>query len=111
MNFFKRTLIILQLCLVICTLCKAQAYKNPKLPVSQRVADLLKRMTLEEKIGQMSMSGLDGRKEGNIGYGVLASPFVSAEQVIKHSIESKKYYREQTRLGIPPIQIDFNCEI
>src|SRR5437868_11715910 len=29
------------------------AYLNPSLPVQQRVADLLKRMTLPEKIGQM----------------------------------------------------------
>ena len=28
-------------------------YRNPKLPVSQRVADLLGRMTLEEKVGQL----------------------------------------------------------
>lgn len=28
-------------------------YKNPKLPVDQRVADLLSRMTLEEKVAQM----------------------------------------------------------
>src|ERR1043166_5555998 len=29
------------------------AYRNPKLPVDQRVADLLSRMTLEEKVAQM----------------------------------------------------------
>lgn len=28
-------------------------YKDPKLPAEARVKDLLKRMTLEEKIGQM----------------------------------------------------------
>ena len=28
-------------------------YKNPNLPVEQRVNDLVSRMTLEEKIGQM----------------------------------------------------------
>lgn len=28
-------------------------YKDPKQPVSNRIQDLLKRMTLEEKIGQM----------------------------------------------------------
>ena len=30
------------------------AYKNPKLPVEQRVQDLLGRMTLEEKAGMLS---------------------------------------------------------
>ena len=29
------------------------AYKNPDLPVETRVADLLSRMTLEEKVGQL----------------------------------------------------------
>jgi beta-glucosidase len=32
---------------------KAPDYKNPRLPVDQRVADLLSRMTLEEKVAQM----------------------------------------------------------
>ena len=27
-------------------------YKNPDLPASERIADLLSRMTLEEKVGQ-----------------------------------------------------------
>src|ERR1700722_18989235 len=32
-------------------------YKNPKVPVEQRVADLLSRMTLDEKISMLSGSG------------------------------------------------------
>lgn len=32
------------------------AYFNPSLPVSQRVEDLLKRMTVEEKVGQLTQS-------------------------------------------------------
>ena len=31
-------------------------YRNPSLPVKQRVADLLSRMTLEEKVGQMTQT-------------------------------------------------------
>jgi len=31
-------------------------YENPSLPVKQRVADLLSRMTLEEKVGQMTQA-------------------------------------------------------
>jgi beta-glucosidase len=31
----------------------ALPYRDPKLPVEQRVADLLSRMTLEEKVAQM----------------------------------------------------------
>src|SRR2546428_3752831 len=33
---------------------KTSDYKNPRLPVDQRVADLLSRMTLEEKIAQLT---------------------------------------------------------
>src|SRR6266511_4684613 len=34
----------------------ALPYENPNLPVSERVADLLGRMTLEEKVGQMTQT-------------------------------------------------------
>lgn len=34
-----------------------EPYKNPQLPVEQRVADLLSRMTLEEKVSMLSGSG------------------------------------------------------
>ena len=44
--------------LALATSLKAQdtpAYKNPELPVSDRVADLLQRMTPEEKARQLDM--------------------------------------------------------
>jgi len=83
----------------------AQLYKNPKAPVQKRVADLLKRMTLEEKVGQMSMSSLDEAKNSKIAFGVLESPFSNIKDVALKSAAAKKYSREHTRLGIPPIQI------
>src|ERR1700740_2305633 len=82
----------------------AQLYKDPKAPVEKRVADLLKRMTLEEKVGQMSMSSLRESLKDSIAYGVLESPFVSAREVAEQSAIAKKHAR-QSRLGIPPIQI------
>jgi beta-glucosidase len=36
------------------------AYENPRLPVSQRVDDLMSRMTLQEKIGQMTQAERGG---------------------------------------------------
>ncbi|MGN8070383.1 glycoside hydrolase family 3 N-terminal domain-containing protein [Mucilaginibacter sp. 22184] len=83
----------------------AQIYKNPKAPVAQRVTDLLKRMTLEEKVGQMCMSSLSEAKNSKIAFGVLESPFTNVRDVALKSAAAKKYSREQTRLGIPPIQI------
>src|SRR6202008_4594563 len=35
----------------------APKYKNPALPIDDRVADLLSRMTLEEKISQIAPAG------------------------------------------------------
>lgn len=83
----------------------AQIYKDPKAPVEQRVADLLKRMTLEEKVAQMSMSSLRESMKGNVGIGVVESPFITNKEVASQSIAAKRYAREKTRLGIPPIQI------
>jgi beta-glucosidase len=83
----------------------AQLYKNPKAPVEARVKDLLGRMTLEEKVGQMSMSSLKGSTENSIAYGVCESPFITVNEIAALSVTAKKYAREKTRLGIPPIQI------
>jgi beta-glucosidase len=87
------------------TAVQAQLYKDPKAPVAARVKDLLSRMTLEEKIGQMSATDLDKPLDGNIAYGVTASPFVSVTEIAKQSAEAKKQIREHSRLGIPIIQI------
>ena len=38
-------------------------YKNPALPVKQRVSDLLQRMTLEEKVEQLCMKSLSALKQ------------------------------------------------
>ncbi|PKI43126.1 hypothetical protein CRG98_036505 [Punica granatum] len=34
-----------------------EAYKNPNTPIEYRVRDLIGRMSLKEKIGQMTMTG------------------------------------------------------
>lgn len=101
----KKILSVIAFAVIYTAIANAQLYKNPKAPVEKRVADLLKRMTLEEKVGQMSMSSLAEAKNSKIAYGVLESPFVTAREVAEQSILAKKYTREKTRLGIPPIQI------
>jgi beta-glucosidase len=87
-------------------------YKNPKLPVDVRVADLLKRMTIEEKAGQLNQlsggvltgpaaandPGQAGKlkllREGKLGsfLNVLGAAETRAVQ---------KIAVEETRLGIP----------
>ncbi len=42
-------------------------YRNPGLPVEQRVADLLGRMTLDEKLGQLVMGGRDWVTPAQVG--------------------------------------------
>ena len=104
-------------------------YWNAKLPVEQRVADLLARMTLEEKVAQITSTWL---KKGEIqnedysfspakasakypdGLGFFTrpsdkngagSPRVLAPRSIEESIAyvnaAQKWARENTRLGIP----------
>jgi beta-glucosidase len=105
-------------------------YKNPKLPIEQRVKDLLSRMTLEEKVGQMRCTlawnyyEIQGNKvvpselfkkdikEGNIGMlwaTYRADPWtqkslsngLNPELAAKAGNALQKYVIDNTRLGIP----------
>jgi beta-glucosidase len=101
---FKRSILLLVLSLLV-TALRAQVYKDPQAPVAARVKDLLSRMTLEEKVAQMSMTTLKNSMDTSIAYGVVESPFVTVKEVATLSAAAKKHARENTRLGIPPIQI------
>jgi beta-glucosidase len=82
-----------------------QIYKDHKAPVAARVKDLMARMTLEEKVGQMNMTSLKESLQSKVGFGVVESPFIIASDIALQSAEAKKHAFENTRLGIPPIQI------
>lgn len=90
---------------LIAQTASSQLYKDPKAPVSDRVEDLLQRMTLEEKVEQMMMTGLGDFAGSKAVYGVCDSPFESLEKIVEQSARTKRHARENTRLGIPPIQI------
>jgi beta-glucosidase len=106
-------------------------YKNPALPIEQRVNDLLSRMTLEEKFWQLFMipSSTDvlttpqdklNYQHGIFGFQLSAASqggntaeqmlkynaTESGEQVVKKLNAIQKYFVEQTRLGIPIIAFD-----
>lgn len=96
------------------------AYKNSKLTTEERVNDLIKRMTLEEKVAQMSMKSLKDIKRDKTGKvisssmdslfkgispGCLESPFIDVEGISVLSEAADNYMRKKTRLGIPSIQI------
>jgi beta-glucosidase len=128
MATMRITLIIL--CLVLTANMNSQAtrpdYLNPQLPVERRVADLLSRMTLEEKIAQMTCLWANKPQAAPPGDFTTDrgdfSPEKAAE-VLKHGIgqiarqreqkdprqgatfanELQKWLKENTRLGIPAI--------
>lgn len=114
--------IVLYLSVILTANINAQnlPYKNPKLPVEERIQDLLSRMTLEEKVDQLNMKSMYQLKmdeEGNVtdsslvklfngkGIGCLQSPFIEHEKIAKYSEAVDKYLRENTRLGIPAIEV------
>ena len=102
-------------------------YKNAKLPIPQRVNDLLSRMTLEEKFWQLFMipgeikAGDEKNYEnGLFGFQVSAESSTTdiSNQLLKYGVgedakslakkinQIQKYFVEQTRLGIPMIAFD-----
>jgi beta-glucosidase-like glycosyl hydrolase len=97
------------------------SYKNPSLPVEKRVKDLLSKMTLDEKVGQLMglwNGGVEDFKPelfddpvkmkeifGNGCHSVHPAPFKIKETVeLRNKIQ--KYLVEKTRLGIPAIFVD-----
>ncbi|MHB8579969.1 MAG: glycoside hydrolase family 3 N-terminal domain-containing protein [Ignavibacteriaceae bacterium] len=99
-------------------------YKNPKLPVENRVADLLSRMTTEEKVAQMIC--IWGQKKtilfdedghitfdklglhlangiGQIGRLSDTNGGLNALEMAQIANSLQKYFVEETRLGIPVI--------
>jgi beta-glucosidase len=112
----KRTTLltlILTLLLIVAVYAHSDtpAYLDPSLPVEERVADLLARMTLEEKIGQMTLVEKDsiyppdiadryigGLLSGGGGYPTPNTPEAWAEMA-----DGFQAYALQTRLAIPLI--------
>ncbi|HVS98375.1 MAG TPA: glycoside hydrolase family 3 N-terminal domain-containing protein [Puia sp.] len=89
-------------------------YKNPSAPVESRVRDLLRRMTLREKIAQMqdlslsdiySGDSLDEEKLkrflGGMSRGCMEGMGLTAEKYAGDVNRVQKYLVEKTRLGIP----------
>lgn len=101
-------------------------YKNPNLPVKERVEDLLKRMTVEEKFWQIYMmpgdldAGKERFKDGIFGFQVSTvgssdpqmrqmlqyNPKLTAAETVKKVNRIQRYFVEETRLGIPVIIFD-----
>lgn len=89
-------------------------YKNPKLSHEERVRDLLGRMTLDEKLGQIihlhSWRILDGQTLdesklrdwcGDVAYGFVDGFPLTSGSSEKYFRTIQRYMLEKTRLGIP----------
>ncbi|MCA1577490.1 MAG: glycoside hydrolase family 3 C-terminal domain-containing protein [Acidobacteria bacterium] len=85
------------------------AYRNPNLSVDERVPDLLKRMTLEEKVAQLICIWPRGRdlkpEEMKHGLGQVArqQERKGPREGAAYANATQKYLVENTRLGIPAI--------
>ena len=88
-------------------------YENPRLPVRERVADLLSRMTLEEKVGQMTQTEryqvfADETPITTLGLGSILSgggstPAENTPEAWADMIDRFQRAALRTRLGIPLI--------
>ena len=88
-------------------------YENPRLPVRERVADLLSRMTLEEKVGQMTQTERyqvfdDETPITTLGLGSILSgggstPAQNTPEAWADMIDRFQRAALRTRLGIPLI--------
>jgi beta-glucosidase len=103
----------------------AAAYKNSTLSIGQRVADLLPRMTLDEKIAQLGSvwpnhigdgesfspkSAADAMPDG-IGHitRIAASSLLAPPALAQYANQAQRWLIEETRLGIPAIIHEESC--
>ncbi len=107
--------------LSLATLAQSPAYKNAALPIATRVKDLLSRMTLEEKVGQLQSMHMGRAKLTDAllnnpakmdllfknGVGMENPAFdETMEQTIARRNSLQNYLLTKTRLGIPVIFLD-----
>lgn len=87
-------------------------YQNPNMPIEKRVSDLLSRMTLEEKIGQMmqvdrgfieKISDIKDYFIGSILSGGGSTPAVNEPEAWAEMVDNFQLQAVSTRLGIPLI--------
>jgi beta-glucosidase len=99
-------------------------YKDPNASIDDRVEDLLSKMTIEEKFGQLFMvpgdfsEGMEKYKDGIFGFQMNTGSSFKAQQILNYAEGGnaeqtamlinniQKYFVEETRLGIPIIPFD-----
>ncbi len=127
MNSLKTALFALICCFAAASVSSQEAppYRNPGLPIEHRIADLLSRMTLEEKVAQLTSAmermaiGSDPKsslvdEKGNFlpdraaalmknGLGQISRPsgMRGPRETAEFTNTIQKWVKESTRLGIP----------
>ncbi|UII74772.1 glycoside hydrolase family 3 C-terminal domain-containing protein [Flagellimonas sp. HMM57] len=121
-----KIIVVIMAVLSIAVSCKNEdklIYKDASAPIEDRVEDLLSRMTIEEKFGQVFMvpyqssEGLEKYKDGVFGFQLNTSSSATqqiltyaeggeAQQAAELANKVQKYFIEETRLGIPIISFD-----
>jgi len=111
-SLHKTTFVLLVLCLAVLARADDYKYKDPKQPLSVRIKDLLGRMTLAEKIGQMTQIERENATTGVLskyfigsvlsGGGSVPSPQASAEAWAS-MVNGMQKDALSSRLGIPII--------
>ena len=121
----KRFFLILIISLIASGI-QGQTYRNSEAPIEERVRDLIKRMTPEEKFWQLFMipgdltigkeklmTGIfgfqvstEGRSAGATQQLLNYSPGASAGEAARQINEIQRFFREESRLGIPVIPFD-----
>ena len=112
---FRPVLLLLIVPLMAGSISSAQetqpAYRNPKLTVEERAADLLQRMTLEEKVDQLTFAKRHAHasspEEKQI-FDELSKLWREGSQVSPHDAaeirnKAQHFLMEKTRLGIPAL--------
>jgi beta-glucosidase len=112
----RRTLGLAAIAILVMTAAGAAVpvppYKNPKLPIEERVSDLLKRMTLEEKVDQLcgghkyGIVDTTGQFKAEDSATVFRSLYNVDSPITPHDAAvlrnaAQRYEMEKSRLGIP----------
>src|SRR5215831_6058768 len=88
---------------------KKDVYEDPSQPVEKRVKDLLKRMTLDEKVGQLCQVDMTSDADNKLVAALRAgevSAFLCGPSALQTPVMRNKLQRlavEQSRLGIPAL--------
>jgi beta-glucosidase len=96
-----KSMFLIGLCLHLSFSGHVLAQSNPRLPVEQRVAQLLRQMTLEEKVGQLCMSNLRATNLDQSVQKGLVGALVGFNKPAREVNRLQRSAVEGSRLGIP----------